>query len=199
MGESVFTVNSPGWNKKNRRYKKNRKRTRRSKNYSIKLDLAVALELYRIIFYFHPYQIEYIEDEAKPKTGKLVNRYDQRIKRIKLASFAYFIAEDEIAFYGLHWDLQQYRRCRELGFTGYPLRPYSRSYNRRRSTPKYLLRSTPNYLIGSVLIKRELEKLNLNSQILKTRKFITLCSKAINKEEPFSAFAPWLKNGITFV
>ncbi|EJK66985.1 hypothetical protein THAOC_12037 [Thalassiosira oceanica] len=61
------------------------------------------------------------------------------------------IAEDEIAFYGLHWDLQQYRRCRELGFSGYPLKPKSKSNNRRRNTPKYLLRSTPNYLIGAVL------------------------------------------------
>jgi hypothetical protein len=38
-----------------------------------------------------------------------------------LASLAYFIAEDEISFYGLHWDLQQYRR--ELGYSGYPLKP----------------------------------------------------------------------------
>ena len=41
-----------------------------------------------------------------------------------MASLAYFIAEDEISFYGLHWDLQQYRRSRELGYSGYPLKPY---------------------------------------------------------------------------
>ena len=52
------------------------------------------------------------------KSGK-VNLRDNRIKRIKLASLAYFIAEDEISFYGLHWDLQYFRRSREFGFTGY--------------------------------------------------------------------------------
>ena len=99
------------------------------------------------------------------KSGK-VNLRDNRIKRIKLASLAYFIAEDEISFYGLHWDLQQYRRSREIGFTGYPLKPYPKpkSQNRRRNTPKYLLRTTPNYLIGAVLIKKELEKLKKNME-----------------------------------
>merc|ERR1711935_1231828 len=33
----------------------------------------------------------------------------------------------------------------------------------------------------------------MGSQILKTRKFITLCSKAIHKEEPFYNFSPWSK------
>jgi len=42
----------------------------------------------------------------------IISLWDERIKRIKLASLAYFIAEDEISFYGLHWDLQQYRRSR---------------------------------------------------------------------------------------
>jgi len=77
------------------------------------------------------------------KSGK-VNLRDNRIKRIKLASLAYFIAEDEISFYGLHWDLQYFRRSREYGFTGYPLKPYPKPKNRRRNTPKYLLRTTPN-------------------------------------------------------
>lgn len=133
--------------------------------------------------------------KSKAKKSNIVNFYDERIKRIKLASLAYFIAEDEIAFYGLHWDLQQYRRCRELGFTGYPLKPYSKSHSRRRNTPKYLLRSTPNYLIGAVLIKRELEKLNLEQEIIKTRNFITLCSKVLHKEQPFYNFSHWVKNG----
>ena len=136
---------------------------------------------------------EFFKNKRKPKKSNIVNFYDERIKRIKLSSLAYFIAEDEIAFYGLHWDLQQYRRCRELGFTGYPLKPYSNHYSRRRNTPKYLLRSTPNYLIGAVLIKRELEKLNLDQEIIKTRNFITLCSKVLNKEQPFYNFSHWSK------
>jgi len=129
---------------------------------------------------------EFLKGIGKQKKSNLVNFYDERIKRIKLASLAYFIAEDEIAFYGLHWDLQQYRRCRELGFTGYPLKPYSKFHNRRRNTPKYLLRATPNYLIGAVLIKRELEKLNLDQEIMKTRNFIMLCSKLLHQVYNFS-------------
>jgi DNA-directed RNA polymerase subunit beta' len=121
--------------------------------------------------------------------------YHNRIKRIKLASLAYFIAEDEISFYGLHWDLQQYRRSRELGFTGYPLKPYPKPnpQNRRRNTPKYLLRTTPNYLIGAVLIKKELEKLNINKEISKTRRFITICSKVLHKEQPIYNGSKWFR------
>jgi len=128
------------------------------------------------------------------KSGK-VNLRDNRIKRIKLASLAYFIAEDEISFYGLHWDLQQYRRSRELGFTGYPLKPYPKPnpQSRRRNTPKYLLRTTPNYLIGAVLIKKELEKLNINIEISKTRRFITICSKVLHKEKPIYDCSRWFR------
>ena len=128
------------------------------------------------------------------RSGK-VNLRDGRIKRIKLASLAYFIAEDEISFYGLHWDLQQYRRSREFGFTGYPLKPYPKPklQNRRRNTPKYLLRTTPNYLIGAVLIKRELEKLNLEREIWKTRRFITICSKVLHKEKPTYSSSRWFR------
>ena len=128
------------------------------------------------------------------KSGK-VNLRDSRIKRIKLASLAYFIAEDEISFYGLHWDLQQYRRSRELGFSGYPLKPYPKPnlQNRRRNTPKYLLRTTPNYLIGAVLIKKELEKLNINLEISKTRRFITICSKVLHKEKPIYDCSKWFR------
>ena len=126
------------------------------------------------------------------KSGK-VNLRDNRIKRIKLASLAYFIAEDEISFYGLHWDLQYFRRSREFGFTGYPLKPYPKPQNRRRNTPKYLLRTTPNYLIGAVLIKKELERLNINKEILKTRKFITICSKVLHKDKFTYNCSKWFR------
>ena len=128
---------------------------------------------------------EFLKGIRKQKKSNDVNFYDERIKRIKLTSLAYFIAEDEIAFYALHWDLQQYRRCRELGFTGYPLKPDCKLNTRRRNTPKYLLRSTPNYLIGAVLLKRELEKLNLDQEIMKTRNFIILCSKLLHQVSNF--------------
>ena len=120
----------------------------------------------------------------KSLSSTIVNLWDERIKRIKLASLAYFIAEDEISFYGLHWDLQQYRRSRELGFSNYPLKPFPKPQNRRYNTPKYLLKSTPSFLIGAPLIKRELENLKLNPEISRTRHFILICTKVLNKEEP---------------
>ena len=129
----------------------------------------------------------------KLTTSTVVDLWDERIKRIKLASLAYFIADDEISFYGLHWDLQQYRRSRELGYSGYPLKPYPKPQNRRYSTPKYLLRTTPNFLIGAPLIKRELEKLNLQSEIFRTRCFILVCTKILNKEQPLYEESQWFR------
>jgi DNA-directed RNA polymerase subunit beta' len=129
----------------------------------------------------------------KLTTSTIVDLWDERIKRIKLASLAYFIAEDEISFYGLHWDLQQYRRSRELGYSGYPLKPYPKPQNRRYNTPKYLLRATPNFLIGAPLIKRELEKLNLKSEIFRMRCFILVCTKVLNKENPIYSESKWFR------
>jgi DNA-directed RNA polymerase subunit beta' len=129
----------------------------------------------------------------KLTTSTIVDLWDERIKRIKLASLAYFIAEDEISFYGVHWDLQQYRRSRELGYSGYPLKPYPKPQNRRYDTPKYLLRATPNFLIGAPLIKRELEKLNLKSEIFRMRYFILVCTKVLNKEKPIYDESKWFR------
>ena len=129
----------------------------------------------------------------KLTTSTIVDLWDERIKRIKLASLAYFIAEDEISFYGLHWDLQQYRRSRELGYSGYPLKPYPKPQNRRYNTPKYLLRATPNFLICAPLIKRELEKLDLKSEIFRMRCFILVCTKVLNKEKPIYDESKWFR------
>ena len=126
--------------------------------------------------------------ELKLASSTVIELWDERIKRIKVASLAYFIAEDEVAFYGLHWDLQQYRRSRELGYSGYPLKPDSKPQHRKYNIPKYLLRSTPNFLIGIPLIKRELEKLNLKLEIFKTRYFGLVCTKILNREEPLFYF-----------
>ena len=123
----------------------------------------------------------------------VVDLWDERIKRIKLASLAYFVAEDEISFYGLHWDLQQYRRSRELGYTGYPLKPYPKPQNRRYNTPKYLLRATPSFLIGAPLIKRELEKIDLKKEIFRTRCFVLVCTKVLNKETPIYNESKWFR------
>lgn len=118
----------------------------------------------------------------KLTTSTSIELWDERIKRIKLASLAYFIAEDEVSFYGLHWDLQQYRRSREFGHTGYPLKPYPKSSHNRYNTPQYLSKATPNFLIGAPLIKKELEKLNLADEIFRTRCFILTCTKVLNKD-----------------
>ena len=129
----------------------------------------------------------------KLTTSTIVDLWDERIKRIKLASLAYFIAEDEVSFYGLHWDLQQYRRSRELGYSGYPLKPFPKQTNWRYNTQKYLLRATPNFLIGAPLIKRELEKLNLKSEIFRTRYFALVCTKILNREKPFYDESNWFR------
>ena len=129
----------------------------------------------------------------KPTPAHVIDLWDERIKRIKLASLAYFIAEDEISFYGLHWDLQSYRRNRESNKTSYPLKPEPKPHNRRYNTPKYLLRATPTFLIGSALIKQELEKLDLKSEIGKTRKFIGDCTKVLNKEKPLYDNSNWFR------
>jgi DNA-directed RNA polymerase subunit beta' len=129
----------------------------------------------------------------KPTTSTIVSLWDERIKRIKLASLAYFIAEDEISFYGLHWDLQQYRRSREKGETDYPLKPDSKPQSRRYNTPTYLLRATPNFLIGAPLIKRELERLDLKLEISETRIFLSDCTSVLNKELPIYILSKWFR------
>nr|YP_004376700.1 DNA-directed RNA polymerase beta' chain [Fistulifera solaris]BAK19066.1 DNA-directed RNA polymerase beta' chain [Fistulifera solaris] len=129
----------------------------------------------------------------KLTTSTIVDLWDERIKRIKLASLAYFIAEDEISFYGLHWDLQQYRRSRELGYSGYPLKPYPKPQNRRYNTPKFLVRATPNFLIGAPVIKKELEKLDLKAEIFRMRCFILVCTKVLNKEKPIYDESRWFR------
>ena len=137
------------------------------------------------------------DNEKKPKALKSgqINAMDERIQRIKLASLAYFIADDEISFYALHWDFQLYRRSRRLGFTGYPRKPEPkpRRLLTQYNTPKYLVRTTPNYLIGTVIIKKELEKLNLNYEINDTRSFINYCSRVLAKEQPFYKSSQWYR------
>ena len=133
--------------------------------------------------------------KIKPfKSGQL-NITDERIQRIKLASLVYFIADDEISFYGLHWDFQYYRRSRRLGFTGYPRKPEPKPKKllSHYHTPKYLIRTTPNSLIGSVIIKKELETLNLNNEINDTRSFINYCSRVLIKENPFYLSSKWFR------
>jgi len=129
----------------------------------------------------------------KLTTSTIINLWDERIKRIKLISLAYFIADDEISFYGLHWDLQNYRRSRELGYSGYPLKPYPKSTNQRFNIPDYLLKATPNFLLGSTLIQWELKKLNLKTEIFRTRCFVLVATKVLNKEPMLYSESKWFR------
>ena len=133
--------------------------------------------------------------KIKPLKSGQLSITDERIQRIKLASIVYFIADDEISFYGLHWDFQYYRRSRRLGFTGYPRKPEPKPKKllSHYHTPKYLIRTTPNSLIGSVIIKKELENLNLNIEINDTRSFINYCSRVLIKDDPFYLSSQWFR------
>ena len=136
-----------------------------------------------------------VPGEERPLASSQVEATDERIQRIKLAALAYFIADDEITFYGLHWDLQMYRKSRRLGLTGYPMKPEPKPKKSltQYNTPNYLINATPNYLIGTVLIKKELEKLNLVYEIKDTRNFIDYCSRVLFKEEPFYQSSQWFR------
>jgi DNA-directed RNA polymerase subunit beta' len=52
---------------------------------------------------------------------------------------------------------------------------------------------TPNFLIGAPLIKRELERLDLKSEINRTRIFISNCTKVLDKESPMYDFSKWFR------
>jgi DNA-directed RNA polymerase subunit beta' len=142
-----------------------------------------------------PVQEKDNDKKPKPLKSGQINAMDERIQRIKLASLAYFIADDEISFYALHWDFQLYRRSRRLGFTGYPRKPEPKPKKllTQYNTPKYLVRTTPNYLIGTVIIKKELEKLNLNYEINDTRSFIHYCSRVLAKDQPYYQSSQWYR------
>ena len=179
--------------------------------FNFDIDFDVTNPNYRSDFFDVDHK-KIIEILSKLNKANITDLFDQRIKRIKLASLAYFIAEDEIALYSLHLDLQQYRRCRELGFTSYPSntdrmipsrrfyknslanqKPLNLFFQLRKNAPKYLLSSIPNYLIGAVLIKRELEQLNIDQEIIKTRDFITLSNIVLRKQPPSYSFPLWVK------
>ena len=131
----------------------------------------------------------------KPLKSGQVAITDDRIQRIKLVSLAYFIADDEINFYGLHWDFQMYRLSRRIGLTGYPIKPEPKpkKFISQYNTPKYLLKTTPNYLIGSVLIKKELDKLDITLEIFDTRSFINYCSRVLAKDDTFYLSSQWFR------
>lgn len=133
----------------------------------------------------------------KLTTSTVTNLWDERVQRIKLASLAYFVGDDEVSVYGLQWDLQQYRRSREWSNTGYPLKPYPKPTNTNprhdSSIKRYLRHAIPSAIVGTPLIQRELENLDLELEVFKTRCFVSLCTQILNKIEPFSSEFPWFR------
>ena len=132
----------------------------------------------------------------KSTTSTMTELWDERIKRIKLASIAYFIGSDEISFYGLLWDFQEYRFARIMGNTDYPLKPYpkpEKPKNRKKKVPLYLVEISPNSLLGTPLIRRELRRLNLKTEVFQTRLFIFSCTQFLNKKSSLYKFSHWFR------
>jgi DNA-directed RNA polymerase subunit beta' len=126
--------------------------------------------------------IQEINNTETTLKSKHVEENDEIIQSIKLASLAYFIAESEIDFYSLHWNFKSYRTFRRLNYSNYPRNFYQRNF-----------RNTPNNLIGSVLIRNELDKLNLRTEIIKTREFIVYSSNVLEKKLPDYLTSQWFR------
>jgi DNA-directed RNA polymerase subunit beta' len=129
-------------------------------------------------------ELQNLKEIRKSKTlsSSDVAQDDEAIQKLKLASLAYFIAEDEADFYALHWDFKSYRTFRRLNYSNYPTRFDVANY-----TP------IPNHLVGSVLIRNELNKLNLLNEILKTREFIVYASNVLAKKTPEYLRSQWFR------
>nr|YP_009497599.1 RNA polymerase beta [Astrosyne radiata]AWT40312.1 RNA polymerase beta [Astrosyne radiata] len=129
----------------------------------------------------------------------LTHMWDERIKRIKLASLIYFVGNDQLAFYGLHWDLQKYRQARNKGLTMYGLKP-GKKPPRGSHVPDYLIDLTPYNLLGASLLKKELNLINVSVEIIRIRTFIIMCNKMMNKENleyhKFQWFRKWEKRRV---
>jgi len=126
--------------------------------------------------------IQEINNTERTLKSKHIEENDEIIQTIKLASLAYFIAESEIDFYSLHWNFKSYRTFRRLNYSNYP-----RNFSQRN------FRNTPHNLIGSVLIRNELDKLNLRNEIIKTREFIVYSSNVLEKKLPDYLTSQWFR------
>jgi len=126
--------------------------------------------------------IQNINEEENTLKSKHIEKNDEIIQNIKLASLAYFIAESELDFYYLHWNFKSYRTFRRLNYSNYP-----QNFSKRN------FRNTPHNLIGSVLIRNELDKLHLTNEIIKTREFIVYSSNVLEKKLPDYSTSQWFR------
>lgn len=126
-----------------------------------------------------------IKKKGKRKTPSYsqIKSEDERVQQLKLASIAYFIANDELEFYFLHWQLKSYRIAR-LKQIRYFLRPL---------TPRQIVTKISNNLVGAVIIKNELEQLNIKNEISNTRQFITYGSNILARKSPEYLESKWYR------
>jgi DNA-directed RNA polymerase subunit beta' len=100
---------------------------------------------------------------------EITEKRDSKIKRIKLAIFAYFIADNQQTFYNRHWDLYAYRKARRSNLTTY--------------SELTLTEGKEITEIGAAAIQKELQHLNVEEEIKKTRQFMTDIIFAMSMEE----------------
>ena len=127
---------------------------------------------------------ELSDEVPTPPTSNEIESADERIRGIKLASFAYFIANDERDFYALHSDFIAYRSFRRIGWCGYP---------KKWLTPTRSLNTISHKSVGAVMIKNELKKLNIKNEIFNTRQFITYSSNVLAKKNPEYLNSMWFR------
>jgi DNA-directed RNA polymerase subunit beta' len=126
--------------------------------------------------------LEEIQNPIRVLSYNHIKQDDEAIQKLKLASLAYFIAEDEYNFYALHWDFKSYRTFRRLNYSNYPIHLNLVNFS-----------SIPNNLVGSVVIRNELDKLNLLNEIRKTREFIVFTSNILAKKTPEYSRSQWFR------
>jgi DNA-directed RNA polymerase subunit beta' len=127
-------------------------------------------------------KIKKLDGHLTPPSSTNIEIHDERIQRLKLSTLTYFLAPDELEFYSLHWDFKAYRACRQLGYSSYPQKQLSRHK---------ILTTTPHSFVGAVMIKNELEKLNIRNEIYTTRQFITYSSNVLAKKYPDYKTSMW--------
>jgi DNA-directed RNA polymerase subunit beta' len=129
-------------------------------------------------------ELQNLKEIPKSKTlsSKYIKQDDEAIQKLKLASLAYFIAEDEYDFYALHWDFKSYRTFRRLNYSNYPRNLNLTNFN-----------IIPPNLVGSVLIRNELDRLNLLQEIIKTRELIVYSSNILAKKTPEYLRSQWFR------
>ena len=119
----------------------------------------------------------------KKRAQNVKELWDDGVKKLKLASIAYFIGSDEDDLYRLHWDLLTYRiarKCYRSTYEEYPL----------ADEP---VEPFPAHLIGSALIKEELKSLRLSREIFISRELMEAQTILLRKDPYIGISTEWSK------